>query len=608
MLLSFGFLKRPRLNQKSTGFTLIEAVIGVVVFIIIVISIYQTYIFLFNLVRNSRLKITAAALANEQFEIMRNLPYDDVGIAGGLPPGKIKQIQTFVRDNNEFIVKTTIRNIDDPFDGTLEGDPRDSSPADYKFAEIEVSCPSCKNFLPLYFDTYIGPKNLETTSLNGALFVRVFDANGQPVSNAEIQIENNQYNPPLVINDTTDKNGFLKIIDVPPGIEAYEIFVSKPGYSQEKTYSSNDPTNPHPLKPHATVVSQQLTQISFAIDKTSSLKITTSRETCAPVGNIEFSINGSKLIGTNPDVLKYSQNYSTNSTGVKDIDNMEWDTYHLSLTDSSYNLVGTIPLLPLNLTPDTNLNLRLIVAPKKPMALLVTVKDANTQLPLSNAEVILEKTDFYKSLITGRGFLKQTDWSGGAGQEEFIDSSKYFDSDGNIEIENPAGELRLKKTFEQYESKGTLISSTFDTGSESNFHQILWQPHDQPPETGPESIKFQIATNNDKTTWNFLGPDGTANTFYTLNKTNINPVHNGDRYLRYKVFLATNNPEFTPNLAEVAFTFTSSCVPPGQVIFENLEAGNYTLTVSKPGYDVSENAIEISQPWQQYEIFLNPSP
>lgn len=260
----------------------------------------------------------------------------------------------------------------------------------------------------------------------------------------------------------------------------------------------------------------------------------------------------------------------------------------------------------MNLSPNTIQNLNLIVAPKEPLSLLVTIKDAATQLPVSGADVMLEESGYSNSLITGRGFLRQTDWSGGSGQVDFIDSSRYFDSDGNVDIDNPAGDLRLKKVFEEYEPSASLISSTFDTGSASNFYQILWQPQDQPPETGSDSIKFQIATNNDKTTWNFLGPDGTPNTFYTLADTNINPIHNGDRYLRYKVFLHTADTQFTPNLAELAFTFASSCVPSGQVLFSGLTSGTYTLTVSKSGYQTFSDTVDISQPWQEKEIILSP--
>ena len=594
---------RPSLQK---GFTLVETLVGVAVFVIIAVSVISAYVKVMEAVRVSRVKITATALANEQFEIARNLPYADVGIVGGVPAGKINRTQTLVRDNISFVVETTIRNIDDPFDGTIGGSPNDTSPADYKLVELEMTCPLCKNFLPIRFTTHIAPRGLETASTNGALFVQVFDAMGLPIQGANVHIENNQLFPPIVINDTTDNNGFLKIIDAPPGAEAYEITVSKSGYSQDRTYTTGAPENPNPVKPHATVALQQLTEISFAIDKTSTLNVKSVTQDCAPVGNIDFSLTGAKLIGTSPNVPKYSKSHVTDGSGQKTIFSLEWDTYSLSLTDTAYDLAGAVPLMPLILNPNTNQNLKLVVQAKNPNSLLVTIKDAGTQLPLSGADVRLQAAGFDTTLTTGRGFLRQTDWSGGAGQENFINPAKYFDSDGNIEIADPVGELRLRKIFDKYESSGYLIASTFDTGSTSNFHQLLWQPQNQPPETGPNSVKFQIATNNDKATWNFVGPDGTASSFYTLATPDINPIHNGDRYLRYKVFLNTTNTTFTPNVAEVAFTFTSSCVPPGQVFFTGLAAGDYNITISKTGYGTFNDTITISTPWGEQKVLLTP--
>ena len=593
-------------TSSQKGFTLIESLVGVAVFMIIAVSVYQAYAAVMNASRLSRLKITATALASEQLEIVRNLPYADVGVVGSIPNGKIPHIQNLVRDNTKFVIKTTIRNIDDPFDGTIGGFPNDLSPADYKLAELEISCPSCKNFTALNFATQVGPRALETASTNGALFVQVFDASGRPVSSANVHIENNRAFPAIVINDTTNNSGLLQIVDAPPGVEAYEITVSKSGYSSDQTYTTGAPGNPNPTKPHATVALQQLTQISFAIDKTSTLNVSSVSDTCSPVPSIDFSLSGSKLIGINPDVLKYNASHITNGSGGKIISGLEWDTYNLNLTDGAYDLAGAIPLLPLVLNPNTNQDFKLIVAPKNPRSVLITVKDASTQLPLSNATVRLEGSGYDTTLTTGRGFIRQTDWSGGAGQADFINPARYFDSDGNVEINDPAGEFHLRKIFDEYEPATYLISSTFDTGSAGNFHQILWQPQDQPPNAGPDSVRFQVATNNNKTTWNFLGPDGTANTHYTLANQNINPLHNDARYLRYKAFLQTASTTWTPTISDVSFTFTSSCVPPGQVIFTGLNAGNYTVTVSKTGYQPFTDTVTVSSPWQQREVVLSP--
>lgn len=585
------------------GFTLIECLVSIAVFFIISTCVYQGYIKIMNAVNVSRLKISAIALGNEQLEIIRNLPYSDVGLVHGLPVGKIEHEKNITRDGVVFKVTSTIRNVDDPFDGLAQGAPNDSSPADYKSVSLEISCLFNENFQPIEFTTFVAPKNLETSSTNGALFIRVFDANGQPVQGANIHIENHQADPAIIIDDVSNNDGMFQIVDAPLGVEAYEISVSKGGYSSERTYSGDEMGTSNPVKPHATVVLGQVTQISFSIDKVSSVNISTLTDTCVPVGNIDFALKGSKLVGMTPDVFKYSQNLETDSAGLKTLGNMEWDDYSFYFNDVAYDLAGSMPLAALNLSSDTSQNLQFIVASKNPQVLLATIKDSGTKLPLAGADVKIENGGFSKTLTTGRGYLRQTDWSGGSGQEDFIDSAKYLSSDGNFNIDNPAGELRLGEN----RSSGELTSSAFDTGSESNFYQITWQPEDQPLEAGAESVRFQIASNNDKAEWNFTGPDGTADTYYTLADTNINPINNGNRYFRYKIFLQTDNAAFTPNVAEISFTFTSLCVPPGQVMFSGLLSGIYSITVSKEGYQdaVLENA-DVSLPWQQQEIMMAP--
>lgn len=588
------------------GFGLMESLIGVAVFLVVALSVYGIYARLLEGANYSEAKISAAAIANEQIEIIRNLPYADVGLVGGIPPGKIKPVQSIARSGDNFTVRATIRNIDDSFDGTLGGTPNDLSPADYKFVQIDITCDPCKNFSPLYFATHVAPKNLETASTNGALFVRVFDANGIPVPGASVHIENNSASPSIVIDDSTNNDGMLQVIDAPPGVNVYEISVTKSGYTSDRTYTPGAPSNPNPTKPHATVAVQQVTQLSFAIDRASTMNVSSLTETCSAVPGVNFNMSGTKLIGTSPDVLKYSASHITDSVGRKTISNLEWDTYDINFTDTAYDFAGSIPLHPIIIDPNAAQNIKFIMAVKNPSSLLATIKDAATGLQLSDASVRLYKSGYDSTLITNRGFIKQTDWSGGPGQEIFIDSSKYLDSDGNISDSNPAGEIKLKQIFGEFQPSGILTSSTFDIGSPGNFYTIEWQPTSQPPDAGANSVRFQIATNNDNATWDFLGPDGSAGTYYTTSNSNINSAHNNSQYLRYKVFLSTASTTWTPNVADAFITFASSCVPPGQVFFTGLSAGNYTLDVSKSGYQNFSAPVDVGSSWQSIEVILSP--
>jgi prepilin-type N-terminal cleavage/methylation domain-containing protein len=594
-----------KFKLNSAGFTLIESLVGIAIFAIIAVGIYGAFSLASKLVEASRLLTTATALANEQFEIAHNMPYADVGLSSGLPRGKLSASQNIKRDNATFLVETTIRSVDDPFDGTLGGTPNDTSPADYKLMQVEISIPDNDTFTTKTFTEYIAPKNLENSTTNGALFIKVFDANGQAVAGANVHIQNDLLSPVISVDDTTNNQGILEIVDVPPSINSYAITVSKDGYSQDKTYPT-DINNPNPLKPHATVAVQQVTQTSFIIDQLSTLNVESVTETCTPVANISFSLKGSKLNGTMPDVLKYNNNFDTGAGGAKTINDLEWDTYNLTYTDISHDLAGSISPIPLSLAPGSIQDVKIIAVSKNPDSLLVSVKEGGTNLPLAGVTVDLVKGTSTEELITGRGFLRQNDWSGSSGQQNFVDQTAYLSSDGNIETANPAGELQLKKAFGLYANAGNLISSTFDTGSASNFYQLQSLPADQPAAAGTSSVLLQIATNNDNSTWNFKGPDGTAATYYSVSNTNISAVNNGNRYLRYEIFLSTASSTFTPDIGEVNFTFSSLCVPSGQVLFSGLDGGDYTLKISKTGFSPIEEPITISSPWQQHENTLMP--
>ncbi len=594
------FKKNKKINL-SKGFTFVELIVGVAVFSVIVVAVYGAYTKVFDVVYASRAKIEAISIINEQFEIIRNMSYSDVGIYGGVPSGVLAHTQTISRDGYSYNLTFTVRNIDDPFDGTLGGSPNDLSPADYKLVEVEVGCNDCRQDFPsMFVTTKVSPKNLETASTNGALFVRVIDANGNPISGADVHIENNQIAPHIVIDDTTNAEGLLQIVDAPPGINAYEITATKSGYSTDKTYTVSV-GNPDPTKPHATVVLQQVTQLSFVIDKISTLNVSSVTSLCSPVSSFNFNLKGNKLIG-NPNLLKYIQNKITNGSGLLTINGIEWDTYYLTNIDSTYDLIGINPISPINIVPNSSQNIDFILATKSPKTLLVTVKDSVTGLPLSGVNVEIVGNSFDSTSITGQGFLGQTDWSGGDGQATSSDPTMYFESDGNIENSDPIGDIELKNTLGVYTNSGVLTSSTFDTGSASNFQNITWNPISQPILTDTPNIRVQIATNSDGGDWNYTGPDGTDSTYYTTSDQNIYSGNNGNRYLRYKIFFNTADDSVTPNISDIAFTFTSDCTPPGQVYFQGLSSGDYVLHLSKAGYVNQDVNVTISSDWQAQDI------
>jgi len=391
------FIKRNTNNKK--GFTLLETLVGSAIFLLVALSGYKAFGVLMDAVTVSRAKLSATTLANEKFEIIRNLPYVDVGIPGGLPPGKIPRTETIIKDGFSFNIETTIRNTDDPFDGTIGGSPNDTSPADYKLVDLDIMCSNCKIFSLLKFTTLITPHALEITSTNGALFIKVFDTAGIPIPNTAVHIVNTNTNPDTIINENTDNTGWIKIVDAPPGINAYNITATKSGFTTDQTYPIGGIAGATPINPDATVVIHQVTQADLLVDRVSSLNVSTVDALCVALPNIGFSLTGTKLIGT-PVVLKYpTQNFTTNTSGIYGFSNLEWDTYTAKLTSSSYDLVGTTPLPSFAISPNENKTLQMIVIPHIDKALLVSVEDSSGNA-IDGATVRLQKSGFDETKTT----------------------------------------------------------------------------------------------------------------------------------------------------------------------------------------------------------------
>ncbi len=581
---------------NSRGITLVEVIVTSGVFLLFVVAVYGAINMVFKIVYQSRLKIVETSVLAEQVEIARNMPYDRIGIVNGVPPGDIPRTQSVTRNNMPFTITATVRNFDDTYDGTIGGTPNDLSPADYKLVEFSIICDSCRQQTPVILSTIIGPRNLEGASDNGALFIQAFDKNGLAVVGANVHVVNTSVNPAIDLTETTDNDGWLKLVDIPTSTMGYQITVSKDGYSSDYTMSASAEV-PTPLKPPANVATQMVTEIYFSIDRLGSLNLHTMGPTCVPIGGTGLNLHGTeKLLGIEPDVYKLDEDFTTDGGGDYSFPTIEWDKYYLSPLLTTYDVGGSIPMLPVNIEPGQNQEMSVILRPHTTNSLLVKIKDAGTGLPLSLATVRLYEVGYDETETTDLGYTRQTDWSGGSGQDEYVTLDKYFSDDGGIDNNSPSGSLTLKRTGGDYVPSGILESSTFDLGGAVDFRNIIFEPLDQPTEAGINPIRFQIATTNSSTpaSWDFLGPDGTTGTYYDLVNTVINPLHNGNRYLRYKVFLSTVDENYTPLLSELAFTFTNACIPPGQAFFNSLSAVTYNIEVSRSGYAPYTGTVEVS--------------
>ncbi len=580
-------------KTNNRGFTLVELLVAIAVLALFAIGVYSTLISIYKIVRLAKIKTLETSILSEELEVARNLPYESIGIQNAFDvPGLLLPIKYINRNNLNFKIINTVRFVDDPYDGTITTTPQDLAPADYKLVEMEIYCLSINQQVPIILSTIIGPNISEEQTNLGALFIEVVDSLGRPVPQAQVFIE--MANSSSYKNDVTDNDGHLYIINVPTGTFLYNITVTKEGYTTDYTASTTI-ENPNPVKPYATVLENKVTELSFSIDYLSNLEIKTLNTACSNIGNANFHVYGKKLLGL-PELLRFDVVSSTNASGVLNFNNVEWDEYYFSPTGTSYNLGGSIPMLFLKLNAGETQALTFVLRPYVQYPLLVSVKDNITGMPISDAVVnIFSTTTGYSNTAqTSLGYKRQTDWSGGSGQEMMNDENKYFSDDNKLDIiEN--GKVKLKKIGDDYYEQGCLMSSIFDVGETVNFRNVFSEPYTQILEVGTSSVKLQIATSNTSTPadWDFLGPDATNGTWYSFEETVINSVHNNQRYLRYMMCLSTASTTFTSEVQDVFFTFTNECVPPGQVYFAPLNTGEYYLEVIKDGYQPVTTTVEI---------------
>ena len=581
-----------RSSNASRGFTLIEVTVSVAIFLIFALGVYGGVNMVSKVVYHSRVRILETALLAEELEVVRNLPFDQVGIEDGVPSGALKRTRTVKRNGVDFTLVTTVRNVDDPFDGTVTGTPRDYSPADYKLVEMSAICVDCAQQEPVILSTQVSPKGLEGATNNGALFIQVFDANGLPVQEASVHVTNTARTPFVIIEDTTDNDGMLRVVDTPTGTLSYHITVNKDGYSSDYTVSSTA-QNPNPVRPPANVASQTITEISFSIDRLSNIELSTQNTNCAVLSDRQIAVWGNKKVGTEPDVYKYYRVITTGGGGTYSLSSIEEDTYNISASGTAYDIAGSIPMLPLVLLPNSSQNVSLILRPHTSNSLLVNVKDAGSGLPLSDVAVRLYKTGYDESLTTGLGYTRQTDWSGGGGQEMYADLTRYFDDSGTLDTDSPAGDIKLIRAAGKYLGSGWLESSTIDLGIGVDFRNIIPEPISQPAST---TMLLQIAASNSSSPslWEFVGPDGATSTYYTATNTIIWTGHNGKQFFRYRALLETEDDDVTPQLSELAITFTTSCTPPGQSFFYNLGSGTYNIEAVRSSYITSTGTVDVS--------------
>jgi hypothetical protein len=354
--------------------------VAISLFAILAHSMFTLISSSYSIVTYTRARVAARNIAQEKVEQIRNLPYDDVGTEGGIPPGSIQPEEYVVVNGLRYQINTSIIYIDDEFDGVA---PIDLLPTDYKRVRVNVSWEgiSASDNNPATIITDVAPSGIETTEGGGTLSILVFDANAQPVPQADVLIVSTEVEPQINLSLQTSDNGRVFLPGAPECKKpCYEITVSKDGYSSERTYSTDEVDNPN--KPHASVLEGELTEVSFAIDEVGSISVSSFSDRDSgfnPFPDVDFRMRGDKTIGTDhrdDPVYKYEERLSTDEDGELEIEDLEWDNYTISVdTDDGWDISGSNPPIPITLSPNTDIDLSMSFASHTEDNLLVAFTD-----------------------------------------------------------------------------------------------------------------------------------------------------------------------------------------------------------------------------------------
>jgi len=99
------------------GLTLIDVLIGTMLVLIIFLGVFGVFQLALKVIDQSASRIDAMAIANQQLEMVRNLPYEDIGVQGGFPDGVLPPSTTTILNGKEYTIENRVDFVVDPADG-----------------------------------------------------------------------------------------------------------------------------------------------------------------------------------------------------------------------------------------------------------------------------------------------------------------------------------------------------------------------------------------------------------------------------------------------------------------------------------------------------------
>lgn len=261
-----------RISTPSRGMTLIDVLVGsalVLIIFLALMGLLRASIAISNL---SKARAGASSLSESQMEYLRGLSYDSLGTIGGIPSGLVPPTQIKKLNNISYTMHTYIQYVDSPADGLGVNDTNGIT-TDYKVAKVSVDYQAGGASHSAVLVSNFSPPSIETANGGGTLTIHVVNATGAPVPGATVHITDTALTPAIDMSAFSNTLGTVSLPGAPVSAD-YQIKVTKSGYSSAQTYARNT-TNQNPNPGYLTVVKEQITTGTFAIDTLASLTLRT---------------------------------------------------------------------------------------------------------------------------------------------------------------------------------------------------------------------------------------------------------------------------------------------------------------------------------------------
>jgi prepilin-type N-terminal cleavage/methylation domain-containing protein len=258
-------------KQLQSGFSLVEILIVSAIMLVVFGGLMISFRYSLELISHSRAQLTALTLANDNMEYIRSLSYNAVGTVSGIPSGLIPQVSTTTLNGINFTKRVLVEYIDDDADGLGMADSNGIT-TDYKQAKVTLEWTLRGVTKEVFLVTNIIPRSIETDVGGGTVRVNVFNDSVIPLPGADVRLINNTLVPNIDVTRSSDALGVALFGGAPAGSD-YEIIVTAPGYSTDKTFKATT-TLENPTTLPISVVESSVSTLNMFIDELSSLAVT----------------------------------------------------------------------------------------------------------------------------------------------------------------------------------------------------------------------------------------------------------------------------------------------------------------------------------------------